>query len=135
MNDPMAIQISCPRCGSRDARTARARTAGERLKELIGIYRLRCKRCDTAFKGSIWNPRLLFYARCPKCCRTQLSKWDEKHYNPRPWTVIKLRVGARAYRCEWCRCNFASFRACKEKFDALKHRGANQQPVESKTAT
>ena len=35
-----------------------------------------------------------------------------------------LRMGATPYRCEFCRCNFASFRRCKEKFSWRKRRQA-----------
>jgi hypothetical protein len=30
--------------------------------------------------------------------------------------VAMLRMGATPYRCAACRCNFASFKPCKEKF-------------------
>jgi hypothetical protein len=29
---------------------------------------------------------------------------------------VKLRLGATPYRCTACRCNFASFKKCKERF-------------------
>jgi len=32
-----------------------------------------------------------------------------------------LQAGATPYRCAACRCNFASFRGCKEKF-AWRHK-------------
>ena len=39
-------------------------------------------------------------------------------------TRLFLRMGATPYRCEFCRCNFASFRRCKEKFSWRKRRQA-----------
>jgi DNA-directed RNA polymerase subunit RPC12/RpoP len=123
----MALDVACPQCGSRDARTARARSFGDRLRQLIGVYNLVCKRCEARYQGSLWNPRLLRYARCPKCLRTTLSTWSEHYYIPSRWTIFKLRIGASPYRCEWCRCNFASFRARKERFDWRKHRAPQPQ--------
>ena len=71
----------------------------------------------TATWGSVtWK-----YARCPKCYRQELSTWSEHHYAAPLWTAIQLRLGAAPYRCAACRCNFASFKKCKEKF-AWRHR-------------
>jgi hypothetical protein len=112
----MAIEIACPECGTRDIRTSQPRTLGERIKGLVGCYQLRCKRCETRFQGALWRPGLIWYARCPRCYRTELSTWSEQYYNPPSWVVFQLRMGATPYRCEYCRCNFASFRACKERY-------------------
>lgn len=112
----MAIEIACPQCGTRDVRPSQARSFKESIAQLLGYYQLRCKRCNTRFSGALWRPSLIRYARCPKCYRTELSTWSEQYYNPPRWTVFKLRIGATPYRCEYCRCNFASFRACKERF-------------------
>jgi hypothetical protein len=30
--------------------------------------------------------------------------------------TVQLRLGATPYRCAACRCNFASFKECKERF-------------------
>lgn len=56
------------------------------------------------------------YARCPKCYRQELTTWSEQYYHPPRWTVFLLRLGATPYRCAACRCNFASFRRCRERF-------------------
>ncbi len=42
------------------------------------------------------------------------------YFNPPRSTLMKIRLGAAPYRCAACRCNFASFKACKEKF-AWRH--------------
>ncbi len=127
----MPIDVACPECGSRDCKTSRSRTFGDRVREFIGVYNLRCKRCDARFRGSLWKPSMMRYARCPKCYRTTLSTWSEQYYNPPAWTIFLLRVGATPYRCEFCRCNFASFRACKERFLWRKHGSGSSKSHES----
>jgi hypothetical protein len=42
---------------------------------------------------------------------------------------MKLRAGATPYRCAACRCNFASFKKCKEKF-AWRHQERAPVPAE-----
>ena len=50
--------------------------------------------------------------------------------------VLMLRLGATPYRCAACRCNFASFRPCKEKYSwqkaaqvaAAAHKAETQTP-------
>jgi hypothetical protein len=118
----MAIEIACPECGTRDVRVSQTRGAVERIRQIFGVYPLRCKRCNTRFRGAIWKPTLIRYARCPKCYRMELSTWSEQYYHPPFRTLVLLRLGATPYRCEFCRCNFASFRACKERFLWRKHR-------------
>ena len=131
----MAIEIACPDCGTRDVRTSQPRTFGERLRGLLGIYQLRCKRCETRFQGALWRPGLIFYARCPRCYRTELSTWSEQYYNPKTWTIMQLRLGATPYRCEYCRCNFASFRACKERYLWRKKMGVQPADVPEPEST
>src|SRR5260370_27838422 len=58
----------------------------------------------------------------------ELSTWSEQYYHPPTSTVMKLRLGATPYRCEFCRCNFASFRACKEKFSWRQRATAQVDP-------
>src|SRR6266567_23664 len=107
---------ACPSCGSRNIRSARIRGAIEFAKRIFGVFPFRCRDCDLRFESFILDVRSWKYARCPKCLRTELSTWSEHYYNPPPATRTLLRLGATPYRCEFCRCNFASFRACKEKF-------------------
>ncbi|MBS1873675.1 MAG: hypothetical protein JSU00_10695 [Acidobacteria bacterium] len=127
----MAKDPVCPSCGARDIRVAHARGLSEHILELVGVFQLRCKRCQTRFRGSISQPSQVMYARCPKCYRMELSTWSEQYYNADFTTRCKLRLGATPYRCEFCRCNFASFRACRERFLWRNHRGRRRPaPVE-----
>jgi hypothetical protein len=54
----------------------------------------------------------------------ELSTWLRQYYDPPASVRFKLRLGATPYRCEYCRCNFASFRPCKERFSWRKRREA-----------
>lgn len=45
-----------------------------------------------------------------------LSGWTGKTYQPPFWMALKVRLGAKKLRCEYCRLNFASFRRRKEVF-------------------
>src|SRR6478672_727979 len=126
----MPLDSVCPSCGTRDVRLARSHGLREHALEFVGVYQVRCKRCETRFQGKIWKLSHVVYARCPKCYRTELSTWSEQYYNPAFSTILKLRLGATPYRCEFCRCNFASWRACKERFSWRKYR-APKTPVTS----
>lgn len=116
---------TCPACQSRNLRFSRARTAAERLGKLAGLSPVRCRDCQHRFIQSVWGFRSILYARCPRCHRMNLSSWSETHYNIR-WTMrLKLLMGARRFRCEPCRCNFASFRRLKERYRAPRYRPAD----------
>ena len=114
------MQLSCPKCGTRDVRVSHWKTFGELFRRLIGIYPLRCRRCNARWETSAWASGAWKYARCPRCYRQELATWSEQYYNPSTWTVILLRMGATPYRCAACRCNFASFRPCKERYSWRK---------------
>jgi len=118
------MKLACPRCGSRDARVSHRNGTVEILKSMIGIFPLRCRRCDTRWSTSTWQSAAWKYARCPRCYRQQLSTWSEQYYHPPFLTTLQLRLGATPYRCVSCRCNFASFKRCKEKF-AWRHQDRN----------
>jgi hypothetical protein len=46
-----------------------------------------------------------------------LNGWTGKTYtNPPAWVALRVRLGAKKFRCEYCRLNFASFRSRKEVF-------------------
>lgn len=46
-----------------------------------------------------------------------LNGWTGKTYvDPPFWVALKVSFGARRWRCEYCRLNFASFRRRKEVF-------------------
>ncbi len=116
--------VACPKCGAKNIRTSRVRTVSERIQSLGGICPFRCRACSHRFSAPVWDLATWRYARCPKCLRIELSTWSEQYYNP-PWTTtFLLRIGATPYRCEFCRCNFASFRACKERFSWRRRRAA-----------
>ena len=76
---------------------------------------MRCRRCRARWQTSVWHAGAWRYARCPRCYRQELTTWSEQYYNPPAWTTLLLRMGATPYRCAACRCNFASYRPCKEK--------------------
>lgn len=109
------MQLSCPQCGARDVRVSHRQTFGEVLRSLLGIYPLRCRRCRARWETSAWAGGAWRYARCPRCYRQDLSTWSEQYYHPRVCTTLLLRMGANPYRCPACRCNFASFKKCRER--------------------
>jgi len=110
------MQLSCPKCGTRDVRVSHLLGFGEQIRSLFGIYPLRCRRCRSRWETSVWESGDWRFARCPKCYRQELTTWSEQYYRPPRGTLILLRLGATPYRCAACRNNFASFRKCKEKF-------------------
>jgi DNA-directed RNA polymerase subunit RPC12/RpoP len=108
--------IQCPHCGSSSFRSSQVRSTSEKFKSVFGIMPFRCLRCSERFCSSIWNLHAARYARCPKCLRMDLSTWAEEFYRPALGTRMLLRIGATRYRCDFCRCNFASFRPCRKRF-------------------
>jgi hypothetical protein len=106
---------------------SKPRGFGERLKDFFGIYSLRCKRCGARWQTSVWTESSWRYARCPRCYNMELSTWSEQYYLPPAITRWMLRTGATPYRCDRCRCNFASFRACKERFSWRKKQESQQE--------
>lgn len=120
------MQLSCPKCGTRDVRVSHKQDFTEEVRALFGVYPLRCRRCRSRWRTSVWAAGAWKYARCPRCYRQELTTWSEQYYHPPRWTVIMLRCGATPYRCPSCRCNFASFRPCKEK---LSWRAGGVAPV------
>ena len=110
------MQLSCPKCGTREVRVSHRSGLLELLKGAGGIYPLRCRRCNHRWLTSVWASGAWKFARCPRCYRQDLTTWSEQYYNSGRWIRFRLRMGATPYRCAACRCNFASFRPCKEKF-------------------
>jgi hypothetical protein len=45
-----------------------------------------------------------------------LNSWSGKTHTPGGWTGFKIALGAKRWRCEYCRLNFASFRPRNEIF-------------------
>src|SRR5579883_2475093 len=119
------MQLACPQCGTHDVWVSHSQNLGEVLKGIFGIYPLRCRRCRTRWETSVWASGAWRYARCPRCYRQDLTTWSEQYYHPPTTTRVMLRFGATPYRCAPCRCNFASFKPCKEKFSWRKTQQAN----------
>ena len=115
------MQLSCPNCGTREIRHSHFQSLGDLLREFIGVHPLRCRRCNHRWTTSVWAGSAWKYARCPKCFRQDLTTWSLQYYRPPRWTLFLLRLGATPYRCAACRCNFASFRRCRERF-AWRHK-------------
>ena len=113
---------TCPFCSGHSLRESKIRGAAEWLRSLAGILPFRCRQCGTRFSTSLWDLRSWRYARCPKCLGTELSRWSEQYYNAPLGVRLLVGMGATRYRCEFCRHNFASFRACKERFSWKKRR-------------
>src|SRR5215472_3530648 len=110
------MQLACPKCGTRETRVSYRRGIGELFRGLFGYYPLRCKRCHERWETSVWDGGAWRYARCPKCYRQELTTWSDQYYNP-PFSIrLRITLGGTRYRCAACRCNFASFKKCKEKF-------------------
>lgn len=103
----------CAKCGSKEVRVSQSQSISERLWEFIGVLHFRCKECDHRFVHSIWDVRNAAYAHCPRCDRVDLATWSVANYRvPRLWK-LQMKVGAKPWRCNACRCNFVSFRARK----------------------
>jgi len=110
--------ITCPCCGSESLRTSKSRSLSAALLNLLGLFAFRCLDCDHRFRASIWRVRQVLYAKCPRCLRLDLSKWNTTHYNPPFTTSLAVACGAKCVRCEYCRHNFWSFRRVKVQFNA-----------------
>ena len=118
----------CPDCGSRDLRFSHRRNVGETLRGLFGYYPVRCGSCRRRFEANVWSSKLFRYAHCPRCLRTDLSRWNLEHYIVPFWTKFKLGLGAQPLRCETCRCNFASYRRRKARYH-LRKRHVGKRPM------
>ena len=125
----IATFAECPKCRNRSLRISEMRTFGEHLRSLFGRYPMRCRHCGHRFETGVFTFADWRYARCPKCYRTELSTWSEQFYHPTWLITARLRLGATPYRCESCRCNFASFLACKERFSWRRRRPQEQPAV------
>jgi predicted HD phosphohydrolase len=47
--------------------------------------------------------------------------------------MIKLHLGAKRYRCNACRCNFASFKPCRDKTMWRRRTPVERKPAEPGT--
>jgi len=109
-------------------------SVSEKLRTVFGKMPVRCRRCSVRFESAIWKPSMARYAKCPRCYRTELSRWDVEKYAVPTSVQLKLNLGASPYRCEHCRCNFASFKPCHERFSWRKLREQALKPVPRKAA-
>jgi hypothetical protein len=110
------LVAECPFCGSDQTRPAQSKGVFQYVLEGIGMFPYRCEECQKKFRFRLWGARDLFYAKCPRCYRQDLSMWEMKYYRPRYRTRLKLTLGARPLRCESCRCNFASWLPRKNRY-------------------
>lgn len=102
--------LLCPRCGGNQIRRARYRGKSEALRALLGVYPFRCTDCGTRFLEGVLLLKRLWYAKCPRCLRTDLATWSRRAYQATPWQSVQLYFGAQRCRCTACRCNFVSFK-------------------------
>lgn len=127
------MNIVCPECGSADIRASLSRTLGESIAKFFGFFRFRCRDCDTRFSGQIWDVSNIFWAKCPRCYRMDLSTWDPEHYRyPTRWLLL-MHLGAKCIRCEYCRHNFLSYRRAKYKFVRKKAAGVANEDASRKS--
>lgn len=108
------VHVCCPGCGSSNVRLARRQNAIEFVEEWVGVYALRCRDCSLRFQKRVWSLQSLMWAKCPRCYRTELTYWSEQYYRAGAWSRFLLGIGANPARCDFCRCNFVSFRPVKK---------------------
>ena len=108
--------VNCPECGSDDVRSVRTHGLHELFLSLLGLYQFRCSTCYKQFTARPLGVAAAAFAKCPKCCRMDLTVWDPKYYRAGVWIEVKAWLGGNRWRCEPCRCNFVSWRPRKEKY-------------------
>lgn len=102
--------VHCPHCGSRNVRKSGSQTFPEKIAAFFGYFQIRCRDCDHRFSSVIWDLRNVFYSRCPRCYRLDLSSWNPDNYHISTSRRFLLMIGGKRRRCDACRCNFISFR-------------------------
>jgi len=110
------MSVACPKCGSRFLRDSKPRNFSEKLNQWRLVFPLRCLDCKTRFVARTWTFSDFRYASCPRCKRKDLNAWTGRTYEPPFFMGLKISLGAKKWRCEYCRLNFASFRQRKEVF-------------------
>ncbi|MBI4902629.1 MAG: hypothetical protein HY820_03275 [Acidobacteria bacterium] len=120
--------VNCPNCGSKHIRHSHYQSFGERFLSLFGVHQLRCKDCQHRFASRVFRLVDLYWSKCPRCYRMDLSSWNEDHYLPKWGTKVKMRLGAKRLRCEYCRLNFAGWRPVKMKYQ-WRRRKKEETPV------
>jgi hypothetical protein len=112
----MGINRKCPICNSPRIRAGQIRSLLDHIRVLLGVFPARCEQCSARFHLRSVGLGAVFYAKCPRCLRQDLTSWDLKHYRPSNWMRVQMLLGARRRRCEVCRCNFVSLRPRKAKY-------------------
>lgn len=102
---------ACPKCGGRMIRESHVRDARESFLKRLGIAPFRCRHCGHRFTTWTFDYSTLRHAHCPRCLDPNLKGWSEPYLSVGWWNRLKVVLGARKYRCDRCRCNFASFRS------------------------
>ena len=92
------------------------RSGKERIAALFGKRPLRCKDCKTRFRGDLFSWEDVRFAKCPRCYRMDLNLWHAHHFRATGLMFLKILLGGRRLRCEYCRVNFVSMRRRKEHF-------------------
>lgn len=110
------MPVQCPKCGSRYLRDSKQKEPNEKVRRWFFEAAMRCQDCKTRFVGRTLVFGDFFFAHCPRCHRLDLNSWSGKTYVPGGWTGFKIAFGAKRWRCEYCRLNFASFRKRNEIF-------------------
>jgi hypothetical protein len=116
------MPVACPKCGSRNLRYAHLRGTSEHLWSWFGIRPLRCRICYCRFIERTWRISSIRFARCPRCWRLDLSRWNRDDYHVSFFKGLLLNLGGNPYRCEYCRVNFVSFRKRKERYNPQRRR-------------
>ncbi len=129
------MPLACPYCGSRHLRYAHRRNLSEQLWSLAGVRPLRCRDCRKRFVDRTWRFSSVRYARCPNCWRMDLNTWRVADHHASGGQLLLMRLGARPYRCEYCRINFVSFRRRLEKFSFRRWKTRNRHREAAETTS
>lgn len=116
--------LRCPQCGGDHVRRSRYRDKKERLRAFLGVYPFRCRDCNVRFLTGVLLIERSWYAKCPRCLRTELTTWSRRFYQATPWQNVKLFFGAQRCRCSACRYNFVTF---KPLLDTAREAGASSE--------
>lgn len=100
----------CPECGGRELRLSRTHGVVDSLGKMLGIYPIRCSGCGMRFRRRIASLLDVLYTKCPRCGKTELTSWSEEYFHPPLSYRLKILIGARRKRCNYCRYNFVSWR-------------------------
>jgi hypothetical protein len=107
----------------------RPETIVQHIKRLFGIYTLKCRACRAHSSLAIFSWRAITRPHCPNCFRYELTRWSEPYSRVSRWTRWKVKLGAAAYRCEFCRVNLASFRRAEHLYTYREYEEMRRQLV------